>query len=107
MLLEITSWILLVSGGFFIFIGGVGMLRFPDLFTRLHAASVTDTMGAGLTLVGLMLQSGLTLVTLKLFLILLFLFFTGPTAGHALAKAALHGGERPILDDKGDSSSKN
>ena len=106
MLADIVSWGLLVAGGFFIFVGGIGMLRFPDLFTRLHAASVTDTLGAGLTLAGLMIQSGLTLVTIKLFLILLFLFFTGPTAGHALAKAAIHGGIKPLLDIRGEKPSK-
>lgn len=106
LLLEIASWILLLAGGGFIFIGGIGMLRFPDLFTRLHAASVTDTMGAGLTLAGLMLQSGFTLTTVKLLLILLFMFFTGPTAGHALAKAAIHGGIHPAIPDEGEESSK-
>lgn len=104
--LEITGWILLVGGAIFIFIGSFGLLRFPDLFTRLHAASVTDTMGAGLTLTGLILQAGLTQTSIKLVLILLFLFFTGPTAVHALAKAAIHGGVKPIVHKQGESPSK-
>ncbi len=101
-LLDIASWISLIAGGFLIFTGGVGLLRFPDLYTRMHAASVTDTGGAGLVLFGLMLQAGLTLVTVKLVLILWFLLFTGPVASHVLAKAALHGKLEPRIDDQGE-----
>ena len=97
MLLELLSWACLLAGGAFGIIGGIGMIRLPDFFTRIHAAGITDTMAAGLILLGLALQSGLTLVTLKLFLVFLFLTFTSPTASHALAKAALHGGVRPRL----------
>jgi multicomponent Na+:H+ antiporter subunit G len=97
-----ASWVALVVGGFLIFTGGVGLLRFPDLYTRMHAASVTDTGGAGLVLLGLMLQAGFTLVTVKLALILWFLLFTGPVASHVLAKAALHGKLEPRVDDKGE-----
>lgn len=94
--LDILSWLLLLGGGVFLVTGGIGVLRLPDFFTRLHAAGLTDTLGAALTLLGLVLQAGLTLVTLKLLLIFAFLFFTSPTATHALAKAALHGGVRPL-----------
>lgn len=94
-LLDIASWILLSAGGFFVFVGGVGALRMPDLYTRMHAASVTDTMGAILTLAGVMLQAGLSLATIKLAAILLFLLFTSPTASNALASAALLAGVRP------------
>ncbi|MEW6690701.1 MAG: monovalent cation/H(+) antiporter subunit G, partial [Pseudomonadota bacterium] len=87
--LDVLSWILLAAGGLFCLIGAVGLLRMPDLFTRMHAASVTDTLGAGLILLGLILQAGLTLVSFKLLAIGLLLFFTTPTATHALAKAAL------------------
>ena len=90
---------MLVTGGLLIIVGAVGMLRFPDLYTRMHAASVTDTGGAGLVLLGLMLQGGLSLVTVKLVLVLWFLLFTGPVASHVLAKAALHGKLEPIVDD--------
>ena len=69
-------------------IGGIGMLRMPDFYTRTHAASLTDTMGATLILLGLALHSGLNLVTVKLVLILVFLYLTSPTAAHALVKAA-------------------
>ena len=105
--LDIASWLALVLGGFLIFTGGVGLVRFPDLYTRMHAASVTDTGGAGLVLLGLMLQAGMTLVTVKLVLILWFLLFTGPVATHVLAKAALHGNIAPRVDDEGEGGSFN
>ncbi|MBE9538270.1 MAG: monovalent cation/H(+) antiporter subunit G [Proteobacteria bacterium] len=95
MILEGLSWIFLSLGGVFVFIGGLGALRMPDLYTRMHAASVTDTMGAVLILGGVMLQAGLTLATIKLLVILLFLLLTSPTASNALASAALLAGIRP------------
>ena len=95
------SWVCLVTGGFFGIVGGIGLLRLPDLFSRFHAAGVTDTLGAGLILIGLMLQAGWSLITIKLVLILAFGLFTSPTATHALAKAALHGKVKPLLSRKG------
>lgn len=99
LLIDIPSWVLMVAGSAFYVIGAVGILRMPDLFTRMHAASVCDTFGAGLLLLGMMLQAGLTLVTFKLLVILLLLFFTGPVATHALARAAMHAGLEPRLAD--------
>ena len=95
LLLEILSWILLSAGGVFVLVGGIGALRMPNLYTRMHAASVTDTMGAVLVIAGVMLQAGLSLVTIKLAAILLFLLITGPTASYALASAALLAGIKP------------
>jgi multicomponent Na+:H+ antiporter subunit G len=103
--LDLASWAAILAGGFLIVTGGIGVLRFPDLYTRMHAASVTDTGGAGLVLFGLMLQAGLTLVTVKLVLILWFLLFTGPVSTHALAKAALHGELEPLVDEEGEGAS--
>ena len=94
-LLDIASTVLLVTGGFFVFVGGFGVMRMPELYTRMHAASLTDTGGAALILVGLMLQGGFTLVPLKLAAIFLFLFLTSPTASYALANAALLSGVKP------------
>ena len=94
-LLDVVSWVLLVAGGFCVLVGGIGVLRMPDFFTRLHAAGVTDTSGAVLILVGLMVQAGFTLITAKLFFILVFLLVTSPTASHALARAALSDRLRP------------
>lgn len=95
LLLDIASWILLSLGGAFVFIGGLGALRMPNLYTRMHAASVTDTLGAILILVGIMLQAGASLAAVKLALILLFLLLTSPTASNALASAALLAGINP------------
>jgi multicomponent Na+:H+ antiporter subunit G len=93
--LDVASWILIVAGGLFVFIGGVGALRMPNFYTRIHAASLTDSMGSILLLVGIMLQAGLSLATLKLIAILGFLLLTGPTATYALANAALLSGMKP------------
>ena len=95
LLLDIASWALLSIGGAFVFIGGVGALRMPDFYTRMHAASLTDSMGAVLILFGVMLQAGASLAAIKLGAILLFLLLTSPTASNALASAALLAGLRP------------
>ncbi|MDX1455083.1 MAG: monovalent cation/H(+) antiporter subunit G [Gammaproteobacteria bacterium] len=95
-LLDILSWTCLVAGGLLGIIGGIGMHRMPDFFSRMHAAGLADTMVAALILLGLAFQAGLSLVTFKLFLIFAFLFFTSPTASHALANAALHSGLRAL-----------
>ncbi|MEE8517100.1 MAG: monovalent cation/H(+) antiporter subunit G [Alphaproteobacteria bacterium] len=115
MIYDILGWILLLGGGFFLIVGGIGLLRLPDFYTRLHAAGITDTLGAGLLLLGLMVQAGPTLVTIKLILIGVFLLFTSPTATHAVANAAFVAGLKPRLakafldrgdDQQGDQSSK-
>lgn len=93
--IDIVSWIMLTAGGVFVFIGGLGALRMPNLYTRMHAASLTDTIAAVLILGGIMLQAGLTLATIKLAAILLFLLLTSPTASNALASAAILSGLRP------------
>jgi multicomponent Na+:H+ antiporter subunit G len=103
LVLDVLSWILLILGASCVLIGGIGGLRLPNFYTRLHAASLTDTMGTILIFVGMMLQAGLSLATLKLFAIMLFLLLTGPTATYALANAALLSGLKP---DAGDASDK-
>jgi multicomponent Na+:H+ antiporter subunit G len=106
-LVEGLSWVLLVTGGFFCLVGAVGMIRMPDFYTRVHAASVVDTLGAGLMLIGLLLQAGLTLIGMKLVMIGLLLLVASPTATHALVRAALQRGLKPMLaDDPKEPSSK-
>jgi len=95
-LLNLLSGACLASGALLILFGGVGILRFPDFFTRMHAAGITDTLATGLILMGLMLIAGWGLVLFKLVLILLFIMLTSPTASHALAKSALHGKLVPV-----------
>jgi len=95
LMLDALSWVLMTAGGGFVLVGGIGALRMPNLYTRMHAASVTDTMGAVLVIAGVMIQAGLSLVTVKLAAILLFLLITSPTASYALANAALLAGIKP------------
>ena len=100
---DVASWICMVAGGFFCVVGGIGLLRMPDFYTRLHAASIIETMGAGLLLTGMGIQSGFSLVTAKLIIIGLLIFFTSPAATHALANAALARGLKPLTEaDMGD-----
>ncbi len=99
--IDILSWILLVGGGVFCVIGAIGLLRMPDAYTRLHASSVVDTLGAGLILAGLILQAGFTLIGAKLAVIGILIFFISPVAGHAVARAMSHRDIKPMLaDDK-------
>jgi multicomponent Na+:H+ antiporter subunit G len=94
-ILNIISWGFLLTGSFFCLTGAVGLLRFPDFFSRTHATGLTDTLGASLILIGLMFQAGWGLVLPKLILILLFSLMAGTTASHAMAKAALKSGLKP------------
>ncbi|PKO71495.1 MAG: sodium:proton antiporter [Betaproteobacteria bacterium HGW-Betaproteobacteria-14] len=105
MILDWASWACLLAGGFFCIVGALGLVRMPDFYTRMHAASVTDTLGAGLILFGLILQAGWTLVMAKLLIIVLLIAFTSPTATHALAKTALTR-RVPHLAEDGEPSSK-
>ena len=88
MIREVAVWFFLVAGSLFCIIGAVGVIRMPDFYTRTHAASITDTLGATLILVGLAIYSGPNLVTVKLGFVLMLLYITSPTAAHALVKAA-------------------
>jgi multicomponent Na+:H+ antiporter subunit G len=92
-----VSWIALLAGALFCIVSAVGVLRLPDLFTRAHAAGITDTMGAAFILVGLMFQAGPGLVSLKLLTILVFLFVSSPAATHALVKAAYSRGVKAVV----------
>jgi multicomponent Na+:H+ antiporter subunit G len=95
MALDVLSWISIVGGLFFMLVGTFGILRLPDVFTRLHAAGMTDTMGAGLLILGMCFQAGLGLVLVRLIFVYAFLLFTSPIATHALARAAMAGGVEP------------
>lgn len=96
LVLDIASWACFIGGAFFLLVGAVGMIRLPDFWSRLHGAGVIDTAGAELIILGMIFQAGLTLVTIKLVLIGLFLFFTSPTGTHAVANAAHVAGIRPL-----------
>jgi multicomponent Na+:H+ antiporter subunit G len=96
-IVEIASAILLLIGALAMLVGGIGILRMPDLFTRLHAVGITDTLGAAAILLGLAFIAGWGLLLVKLFLILAVLLLLNPTASHALGRAAVHGAQRPWL----------
>ena len=93
--LNMLSGLLLFLGALFILVGSIGLLRMPDVFTRMHAAGVTDTIGAAAIILGLMLVAGWTIVLIKLLVVLLFLMLLNPTACHARARAAVHGIRSP------------
>jgi multicomponent Na+:H+ antiporter subunit G len=99
LMLDIVSWILLAMGAVMLIIGGIGLIRLPDVFARMHAGGVIDTLGLGAIMAGLMIQGGFSIVTIKLALIVIFVQLTSPTATHALARAALHGGVKPEAEE--------
>jgi multicomponent Na+:H+ antiporter subunit G len=93
----------LLAGSFFAVVGGIGIVRLPDFYTRLHGGGMTDTLGAGLILIGLMFHSGLSLTTAKLAMILAFLLICSPTSCHALAQSAISEGLQPLLAERKES----
>jgi multicomponent Na+:H+ antiporter subunit G len=97
---DVASWALILAGAFFTLIGALGLVRMPDIFTRMHAASVTDTAGAGLLILGMMLQAGFGLTALKLLILLALFLFTGPVVTHALAQTCLHEKIKPLLAEE-------
>lgn len=99
LVIDIVSWACLLGGSFFTVVGAIGVLRLPDFWARLHASSVAESGGMILIVLGLCLQAGWSLVTVKLLIIGIFLFITGPTSTHAVANAALVTGWRPKLAD--------
>jgi len=97
LIIDIVSWVFILLGSFFVMVGALGLVRMPEIFTRMHAASVTDTLGVGFLILGMSMQAGFSLVTLKLLFLLALFFFTGPVVTHALAQACLHEGIKPQL----------
>ena len=99
LLVDIASWVLILLGSFFTVVGAFGLVRLPEVFTRMHAASVTDTLGVGFLILGMGLQAGFSLITMKLVFLLALFFFTGPVVTHALAQACLREGIKPLLEE--------
>ncbi len=104
--LDIISWIFIVLGGFFSIVGGIGIVRLPEFYSRLHGGGITDTLGAALLMFGLLFQSDSGLVAAKLLMILFFLMVTSPSSCHALASSALKQGLKPELDHHGKHAGK-
>lgn len=99
MILEFLSGLCLLLGGMLCITGGVGLLRMPDFFSRVHASGVTETLAATFILTGLLLQMEWSLASVKIIMILLLVLSINPIATHAMAKATLHGGQRPLVFD--------
>lgn len=108
---DVLTWLFLMTGLFFMLVGTAGVLRMPDVFTRLHAAGMTDTMGAGFLLLGMGVHTVLGIidgemgswaVLVRLVLVYAFLTFTSPISTHALARAAIAGGVEPWTSEEGD-----
>ena len=94
LILKIASSVCLIGGLFFLLVGTIGLLRLPDVYCRLHATTKCDTLGAGLVLLSLALQSSFG-AAVKLGLIITFILITNPTAAHVIARAAYITGNHP------------
>ncbi|HIE34348.1 MAG TPA: monovalent cation/H(+) antiporter subunit G [Candidatus Altiarchaeales archaeon] len=88
--MEIIVVLFLTVGTFFFTTATIGLLRFPDMFTRLHATGKGDTLGASLILIGLALLSAPSVTSIKLFFIMLFILLTSPVATHCICRAVYH-----------------
>lgn len=100
--IDLLSSFCLLVGGLLCLTGGVGLLRLPDFFSRVHAVGLTETLAAPLLLIGLALQMEWSLDLFKILMVVILVLATNPTATHAMAKAALHGGHPPKLGGTGD-----
>jgi len=92
-----ASVLSIIVGLFFMLAGTIGVLRLPDFYTRIHAAGMTDTLGAEMIIIGLIIQSGFSQMSLKLLFVAFLMLLTGPTATHAVANAAHRMGLKPKL----------
>lgn len=102
-LVDIASWALILAGSFFTVVGALGLLRMPDVFTRMHAVGLIDSLGVGLLIFGMMLQAGFGLVMFKLVFLLALVFFTWPVVTHAIAQVCVQEGVQPLLvEDRDD-----
>ena len=99
---NVVTIVLVVLGLVWLAIGGIGILRFPDFYSRLHPAGKADTFGATLLLIGLAVHQGLSLLTLKVLLIELFILLANPAATHAIGRAAFKTGLKPWTNHSGE-----
>lgn len=95
--LDILSWAALLAGGFFALVSAIGLQRMPDLFTRVHATSVNDTLGVGFLVLGMLLQSDDWTVAARLIFLLVLLYTGGAVTAHALVRATLYDGNLPLI----------
>ena len=95
-LITILSGFFIACGVLALLIGSLGLLRLPDVYCRIHAVGMIDTAGASFIILGMIIHEGFTLVTVKLVLIGVFMFFTSPIATHAVAQVAYKSGVVPV-----------
>ena len=93
--MNIISIIFIIAGLFFLIVAAIGVVRLPDVFSRSHAVSLTDSLGAFLMLFGLALHEGLGINTLKILVVLVILYILNPVISHATIRAALRAGLKP------------
>ena len=94
-IMGILATVFSLGGLFFFATATIGLLRFPDFFTRLHATGKGDTLAVFLCLLGFAIHEGLSLTALKLILIAVFMFLAQPTATHAISRAGIRRGLKP------------
>lgn len=90
MIKDIIIILFILLSGFFFFVGTTGLIRLPDVFSRMHATTKSDTLGAGLMILSLIIYRGIDFVSLKLFIILIFILITNPVSSHIIAKSAYY-----------------
>ena len=93
--MDILAIIFMIAGLFFLIVAAVGVIRFPDVYSRSHAVSLTDSLGAFLMLVGIALHEGLSINMLKILVVLILLYILNPVIAHATVRAALRSGLKP------------
>ncbi|HOB17193.1 MAG TPA: monovalent cation/H(+) antiporter subunit G [Candidatus Methanoculleus thermohydrogenotrophicum] len=94
-LLNTLASICIIIGLFFMVVAAIGLVRFPDFYSRAHACGKCDTLGEGMMLLGFILYEGASLVSVKLLLLIIFIFVTSPTALHAIMHFAYTSGVKP------------
>lgn len=95
LVLDLVSTVLLLAGAFFFLAGTVGMLRFPDFYSRLHALTKADNVGLGLTVLGLAMRAESLAAAGRLFLVSALVLLAGATASHLIARSGLRRGIEP------------
>ena len=103
LVIDILSGLLIAAGVVALLTGSLGLLRLPDLYSRTHAVGVMDTAAVGFIILGLIVHEGFTLISVKLALVGIFLFFTSPISTHAVAQVAHRSGLEPVTDDREES----
>ena len=99
--MTILATVLLIAGLFFLAVSAIGLLRLPDVYSRMHASSMSESMGAILILLGIGVYEGFTPATIKILVIVLFYAVASPTGAHALFRSALRSGIPMWSSDKG------